>query len=265
MTFNYWYFDPSGNTTLIVDNRDGALPREQYAACAKTLMERLDAEQVGYFERAGDPSLPGRLQMMGGEFCGNASRSFAFLLKLLGLAEGDYVRIEVSGYPGALHARFLSAGETRAEVACAMPCPTAAAPAGLTSAPGAVAVAFDGITHMVLKNRPCDEKTVDAVLKEVYAAPDPPDALGVLFWDADGGAMTPAVYVPAVGSLVYESSCGSGSVAVAAALAREKNAAVHDLALRQRGGVLTVSYDPTVPAATLAGEIILRTCGEVTL
>lgn len=78
MTIPYVVVSPGGNTTALVS---APLTRSQQPRIAQHLM-LTDArlEQVGYVE---SPSLPGssaHLQMMGGEFCGNAARALAFLL-----------------------------------------------------------------------------------------------------------------------------------------------------------------------------------------
>ena len=67
MDLCYILADPSGNTTAFVLS---PVPPHQYGPVARAVMERLKAEQVAFLH-------DGRMDMMGGEFCGNASRSFA--------------------------------------------------------------------------------------------------------------------------------------------------------------------------------------------
>lgn len=75
MNISYTKIDPAGNITVIVDS---FVPREQQSRVASELM-KLDnsVEQVGFLEKPDDPCCAVRLQMMGGEFCGNASLSAA--------------------------------------------------------------------------------------------------------------------------------------------------------------------------------------------
>ena len=73
MELRYTVIDPTKNITLLVTT---PVPRDVQPRVAAELLRRgKDAEQVGFVEglAAGDP----RLQMMGGEFCGNATMSMA--------------------------------------------------------------------------------------------------------------------------------------------------------------------------------------------
>ena len=74
MDIRYIKADPSGNTTIFVLNPIAPAQRSTLAA---TLLSSdcIGAEQVGYLTMAQDE--PIRVDMMGGEFCGNASRSAA--------------------------------------------------------------------------------------------------------------------------------------------------------------------------------------------
>lgn len=72
---------PGGNTTILLTMP--APPIAERARMANEVMHplHLGAEQVGFADMDGE--LP-RLEMMGGEFCGNAARSFAALLAMEG-------------------------------------------------------------------------------------------------------------------------------------------------------------------------------------
>ena len=69
------YVDPAGNMTAIVRGEFG---NEKRVELAKQILQQEKAEQVGFEV----PPVNGgdcRLEMMGGEFCGNAVRAFAYL------------------------------------------------------------------------------------------------------------------------------------------------------------------------------------------
>ena len=70
--------DPAGNRTAIVRT---PVPADQRAQIAAKILQINDlrAEQVG-FETSALMGGIGRLEMMGGEFCGNAARSYGYLL-----------------------------------------------------------------------------------------------------------------------------------------------------------------------------------------
>ena len=93
---------PGGNATIIILSPE---PRKNQPNLAELLMIKnyLAAEQVGYLESPTQKGAVARLQMMGGEFCGNAARSLACYL-----VQNDWqgvswngqiaqVKIEVSG------------------------------------------------------------------------------------------------------------------------------------------------------------------------
>ena len=84
--------DPAGNITLFVLD---PVPLGDRAGLASRLMEGSDVEQVGF---VCSPVMggAGRMEMAGGEFCGNATRAFGMLMaqQLDGLSR---VQVEVSG------------------------------------------------------------------------------------------------------------------------------------------------------------------------
>ncbi len=98
MKLHFLKFNPTENMTLLVTD---PVPRALQGPLAARLMENrsVGAEQVGYLEKASLPGARARLQMMGGEFCGNASMCMAVFLTRNELPpEGEKtVEIEVSG------------------------------------------------------------------------------------------------------------------------------------------------------------------------
>ena len=75
MKLNVLRADPAGNITLYVLD---PIERERRAALAAELMRRLPdmkIDQVG-FACSADADTDGRMEMMGGEFCGNATRAY---------------------------------------------------------------------------------------------------------------------------------------------------------------------------------------------
>jgi hypothetical protein len=116
---------------------------------------------------------------------------------------------------------------------------------------------FDGITHVIAPDIPPDEKVfariragaekkfppVEAGQTEAgppLAAGQILSALGVLFYDTAAAFMRPAVYVYGTGSLVFESSCGSGSAALAVWKTQERGDGEAVCAVRQPGGLIEV-------------------------
>ena len=69
------------------------------------------------------------------------------------------------------------------------------------------------------------------------------DALGLMFLDRANETLTPLVYVPRSDTLFWEHSCGSGTAAVGAYLAKEQGMRVC-VSLRQPGGTLEITASP---------------------
>ena len=70
--------NPAGNITLFVKT---PVEKAERAPLAEKLLgiEEFAAEQVGYYCDAGE-GFDGHMEMAGGEFCGNASRAYGFLI-----------------------------------------------------------------------------------------------------------------------------------------------------------------------------------------
>lgn len=212
MTLHVLRADPAGNITLFVLD---PVPVGDRAGVASRLMEGSDVEQVGF---VCPPVMggAGRMEMAGGEFCGNATRAFGMLMarRLGGVSQ---VLVEVSGCHRPVTVDVdLAAGTARAQ----MPLPRGV---GRTEVDGCPATMVDlvGIAHLVVEDV---SPSLDFFQKAEPLFWDIPDldAYGVIFLDSAKGAITPLVKVPAADSLVWEGSCGSGSLA--AAVAQSQNA-----------------------------------------
>ena len=107
----YVILDPTGNlTALVLDPVSG----EERTRITAALMDR--CEQVGYLCSPEKPGVRARLQMMGGEFCGNASMAAAvYLAAGDGLQEDRETEIilEVSGADTPVACRARTGMETR--------------------------------------------------------------------------------------------------------------------------------------------------------
>lgn len=256
MKLKFAKLNPSGNTTAVIDNRDGKLPREGYAALAADLMgkNRLAVEQVGYWEQPTREGSVGRLQMMGGEFCGNATRCFAKLLcdhKTEGIVwKGTdcVVPLEISGSPYVMMVKVEDYRQESAMITSSMPQALKLEPvtcAGISQP--AIGVFFEGILHLILQNVMLSEEQIRESIYKIYKDrakrhQDLPDAIGFMFYDEEKHFVTPAVYVKEVESLVFESSCGSGSVGIAAYIFHTLGEEVEKMLIKQPGGDLYVTY-----------------------
>ena len=201
--------NPAGNITLFVLD---PVPVGDRAGLAAKLMARSDAEQVGFL----CPPLygsAGRMEMAGGEFCGNATRAFGMLIaqRLGGL---DRVSVEVSGCERPVTVDLdWTAGTARAQ----MPLPRGVGRTEADGHPGTL-VDLGGIAHFVVEDVVPSQDVFDRAEPLFWDIPGL-DAYGVIF--LEGERMTPLVKVPAAGTLVWEGSCGSGTLAAAIAQSQD--------------------------------------------
>ena len=263
MKIEYIKLDPTGNTTVLVKSR--VARSEQAEIAARLLAEGgVGGEQVGYIEPASDGRARASLQMMGGEFCGNATMALgAHLAREAGLGEGetaDY-SFEVSGSEALVpcHIRRVSDGWVGS---VRMPLPTAIREVSVETDGGTLTVPLvelPGISHLIFP--------AEAGLEEAFLRAQLPqlcrrfgaDALGALTWDAGGAYLDPLVYVPSAGTLVREHGCGSGSAAVGCWLAAQAGHGL-ETAVRQPGGTIVVRTEMAgdgLTAVAIRGRVVL--------
>ena len=133
--------DPAGNITLFVLT---PVEKAQCAAVAAELMKigELQVEQVGFVF----PN--GHMEMEAGEFCGNASRAYGYLLaRQQGLIGRHTMHLSVSGcdHPIAVTVD-MDAGTSEAE----MPLPRFVRPVNVDGTAGTL-VHLGGIAHLVVQ------------------------------------------------------------------------------------------------------------------
>lgn len=241
MDIRYIKADPSGNTTIFVLNPIAPAQRSTLAA---TLLSSdcIGAEQVGYLTMAQDE--PIRVDMMGGEFCGNASRAAAaYALMCSGEKEGEYA-VSCSGCNHVLQAHAVQRGTRTYDAYIEMPLPLSVE-AILMDVGGLPSrffrVALPGIVHFVhfVDDTALADTHVFWQAVQDYAADEPLEAYGLILFSPQQLQMIPAVYVTATDTLYWENSCGSGSAAVAAALAcmgkKDASCTIH-----QPGGTIDI-------------------------
>lgn len=221
--------DPAGNITIFVMN---PIPAEQYATVAAKLLgiKEYRAEQVA-FQVPPQMGADGRIQMMGGEFCGNATRSYGYLLSTVLPGTPQHVQVEISGASRPLEVS-VDREKGTCEVEMPLPIDTMKIP---FQGEAFDAICFDGIVHTVVPGAPRSQAFVEELLSVIQSTVKS-SAYGILF--AEGDHMTPVVYVCETDSLIWESSCGSGSIAVVALRALLQNQGEYRCSLHQPGGII---------------------------
>ncbi|MDR0409810.1 MAG: hypothetical protein LBH18_05375 [Spirochaetaceae bacterium] len=248
--------NPAGNITIFVLNAQDFGMREREEVAKRLLADKmLRAEQVGFVTAPEDGGL-WRLTMAGGEFCGNAARSFGlFAARKSGLRGRCSVAVEVSGAPSPI---TVEADCEAGTAAAALPPPRASGV--LPYAGGMLPVyQFDGITHVIAEGvRPSEAEFWSIKKLFTKRSGGNPAAFGVMFYDTDEELMRPAVYVKATKTLVFESSCGSGSAAFAYHRLASNTERSGVIEIRQPGGVITArltKHDGLIEQIWIGGAV----------
>ncbi len=218
--------DPTGNSTILVLS---PVPAEERDRVSSRLMaaEGGWAEQVGFV--SGGAEAP-RLDMMGGEFCGNASLSL----------EENETALSVSGAPGLVRCAVRRRGDGW-EGTVSMPLPLAVGQEHMELAGRDEVlwlVRLPGIIHAIAPYRSMDKAAALRAARE-WAPATGAEALGILLFDEQESAMEPLVYVSAAGSAVWEHGCASGTAAIGAYLA-VRDGGEASLDVYQPGGAIGV-------------------------
>lgn len=216
--------DPTGNITALVESP--AAPSEAVAAAVFAADESV--EQLGFLSNCSGADIA--LSMAGGEFCGNACLcAAAYHLGRSGLKKAS-LRVAISGAEEPVAVDMRRIGENEYTGFVDMPLPLS-----VENLRGLPLVRFAGISHIILPwTTPTSQ--AEAMIAQLCAELDA-EALGLMLFDPVLMRLRPLVYVPAAGTLCWESSCASGSCAVAASLAHERGENV-SLSLSQPGGTL---------------------------
>ena len=228
-TMNYIVANPTGNITVLVTSD---VPQsERLAVVQKMFKKEPTCEQVGFVKVLGEDRI--FLEMMGGEFCGNATMSTAaYLAKTNGLAcdAKATIIVDASGADEPVAVEIVRKDEHSFVGTLEMPMPTIE---------GNV-VNLDGISHMIV---PASETSKEEMEKSIKKLADEQDVLafGMIRYDEDELSIEPLVYVKGSGTLVWENGCASGSIATA--YYRYIGNGVSESAIKNPGGVMNVKFE----------------------
>lgn len=233
---NYAICKPGGNDTALVYGSD--YTQEQKKCINDAIMKKhSNVEQVGFI----DFNKKTELQMAGGEFCGNATRSAANLY-LDGKAGS--IKIIVNGKD------VIDAGvDDNKNAWCEIPLYYGADTITLND-DGIYFVKMNGMVSVVIQeNIAASYLQQKSKLKEAgmniikkYNLEDN-EAVGVMFCECIEGTIkiNPVVWVKSIDTLFYETACGSGTTAVAMVKSfNEKKSLVVDI-IQPSGMIITAS------------------------
>lgn len=213
MIIDFTKLSPGGNDTIIVQS---PVPAAERAGIARTLMSSpyVGGEQVGYLTLAPVSGIDARLDMMGGELCVNGLRSAATVvasqtaktnLRLASSGTDEVFEFVSVPQKGAYYTSITLNLNPRIKL--------------LTE--GTLLVHLDGISHLLCEFAP--EATVESlnVFAELRQRYDSElamlPAFGIIPFQRrkDGYEIFPVVYVRETDTVIPETGCGSGSVALA--------------------------------------------------
>ena len=242
----------------------------------------LNAEQVGFIETTNNGPLSDsyiRLQMMGGEFCGNATRSLAALMVhnqyptgIEKTDDGYKVKLYTSGMGEDIITCIVRPTDKEHAYYSQVEMPH---PLGVGEQDfnydnqeiDTIRVDFPGMTHFIVDSRKLKDKTeFYNIVKESMEKENDYDAFGIMYYDFENKFLEPLVYVRPTDSLFWERSCGSGTSALGAALAYMAKEDVHEN-VEQPGGHLEVKvkYNNKVEQILLNGLTEIVSEGIVNL
>lgn len=242
---------PGGNDTALVLGINKS-KKEKRIINDEIMKKFPNVEQVGFV----DLKKP-ELQMAGGEFCGNATRSTAYLT--LQGKPGE-IMIKTSGVTRKLKAGVNDQGNAWAQM------PIYKNPNVIKNIGKITIIPLYGITQVVIeinKKFPDQELAKSkafAYLRKLNLLESVP-ASGVMFLykKKQTFGIEPVVWVRDIKTLFYETACGSGSTAVGLYLAKRQKKSINEIPVLQPSGqsilVTIIRSDKEFIFAKISGPI----------
>ena len=261
---------PSGNTTAVVfDQRLDADREELNTMVMEAWKQQADGmpeiEQCCFVTLPKDERAVARVEMFGGEFCGNATRSVIQLI-----TEGkDYKGlIEVSGVD-----RPLNFDVSKGLISVEMPLPIEKDLAQEVAE--GILVQLDGIAQLVVVDKNIQmSKPPRAMLDELleqnkYRLAEQP-AVGVTYYNKETKQAEFGVWVQAVNIVFDETACGSGTCAIGIASAIDANQSQWLEVIQPSGESINTkatldTVTGKVVASSISGQVSILYDGELTL
>lgn len=253
MELSFIKASPSKNMTAFVTS---AVEEQDYVRVANHLMsdEYISAEQVGFFVQPKNERAVLRLEMSGGEFCGNGLLSAAAYCVHKKLTDKQSFSIEISGASDLLTCEVKQNGDGSYFAKGEMPTEYELKALSLDFSGEEIVgtvVKLAGISHFIT-DYPLDVESYDSLLSLLLERIDDM-AVGIIPYEQKGHnqfSIRPFVWVKESGSKIFERSCGSGSYALALLMKEAKD--LKHLHIEQPGGtVMTEIADKHSIATTV--------------
>lgn len=267
MEIKFVKMNPTQNMTILVES--DIAPEKRIEIGSKLMRhDSVAAEQVGFITKPNSPEAWARLDMLAGEFCGNASMSLAvFLAMERNIREEQIIPLEISGMDGILECLVQPKGE-HFYCTVKMPTPKAIQQKKLFfdgESYNLWVADMNGITHVIVPTHMIqgDIKAFAEKAVKEWQKLFSVDAFGILLYDYEYSTMIPLIYIEPADSLVWENGCGSGSAAMGSCFTVEK-AQNMSLTVQQPGGSITVSTiykDSSVQEVNITGKVSISARG----
>ncbi|WP_236146631.1 diaminopimelate epimerase [Paenibacillus xylanilyticus] len=238
-------FNPTQNMTVLVKTSH---PAEEYQHIASSIMsyDHVYAEQVGFIVPTLQRGAAARLQMAGGEFCGNACMALAaYLASEQELGSRDYTELllEVSGTEQLITCQVR---KQLNEYFCQvnMPIPRQIERQTITYEgfdQDMIIVRYEEFIHIVVEVDGFDDgiRTRAQNLARLLGLTLGDKLIGILLFNPLSEELAPLIYVPGLDSLIWERGCGSGTASLGAYLAWKTGREITAL-IKQPGGSINV-------------------------
>lgn len=201
-----------GNITAIkvIDKSHSSEWYAEYGSRLSTKFNNYDVEQSGFFINSEK-----HFQMAGGEFCGNATRAAA--IALFNQTDTSDLHYTVSGFNGTVHSIVNKIDSKEYLVESTFPNMRAAVTESAFCGKTINVVDLGGIVHVVINDTLPDnyEEVHKRIVNLLHL--ENRSAVGVIWYKKTESSVDihPVVWVNSINSFFYETSCGSGSIAVA--------------------------------------------------
>lgn len=254
---------PSGNTTAVVFDQFLSMDRKPLNTKIMNSWkdqqpDQSEVEQCCFVTMPKNKDAMARVEMFGGEFCGNAARS---VIAIMTRGENYKGKIEVSGV-----SLPLDFSVEQGIVALQMPLPKEAKIVEMVEE--GTLVHLDGITHLVIHSTEKQPREVLESLKKSnrYDFSSYP-AFGVSYFNLDTSQSAFCVWVREVGTIFDETACGSGTCAIGAALAIQQQSSIEQDVTQPSGEIIRTiaAYNTAtgqIENSSIAGEVKVLYDGE---
>ncbi len=204
MKIKFFKVNPGGNITAIVK---GSFSKEERITISKAILKSFsEIEQVGFWDNPKKGKATARIEMMGGEFCGNGARSLAFVVwreKNL----SDTFFIESSGINKELQVSISSNLST-------IKIPISSFSIQTTANNNPIVI-LPGICHLITKNKVNNKEEAKKILEENNLLKEDASGVVAVINKEEKIMINPFVWVRDTRTLYEETACASGTLALA--------------------------------------------------